>query len=116
MGLLKKENICISEAYTDSQGNEKKLWKTIGEIVTFSGNDGPFQKVKLWGSSGFVDCSVFEQDKKDAPAPQQGGYQQQAPQQPHMNQAAQQQYSQQAPQEGYDPQQPPQTYGQKPPF
>jgi hypothetical protein len=74
MGLIKKENICISEEYTDRSGNQKKLWKTIGEIVTFEGDNGQYQKIKLWGAGGFVDASVFDQEKKQAVHNQ--GYQQ----------------------------------------
>lgn len=86
MGFIKKENICISDEYTDGQGNIKKLWKTIGEIATFSGDNGEFQKIKLWGSGGFTEASVF--------APKEDN-QQQAPQQQNNNQRPQQQAPQQ---------------------
>lgn len=94
MSFIKKENICIGDEYTDSQGNEKKAWKTIGEIVTMNGNDGPYQFIKLWGPGGFTEAKVF--------APRDDG-QQQAPQQ----QGGYQQPQQQPPQQNY--QQPPQT-------
>lgn len=64
MSLIKKENICIAEEYTDRQGQNKKLWKTIGEIVTIQGNDGPYQIVKLWGPGGFVDAKVYPQESR----------------------------------------------------
>ncbi len=101
MALIKKENICICEEYTDGQGSPKKLWRTIGELVTFDGANGQFQKVKLWGPGGFQDASVLEprdnaQQAQQQQPPQQQGYQQQAPQQ--------------QPQQGYG--QPPQGYQQ----
>jgi hypothetical protein len=39
--ILKKENITIViREYTDGQGNNKKVYKTIGELVTWQGDDG----------------------------------------------------------------------------
>lgn len=84
MAFIKKENICISDEYTDGQGNIKKLWKTIGEIATFSGDNGEFQKIKLWGPGGFTEASVLpprEDNQQQQAQQQQQGYQQQAPQQ-----------------------------------
>ena len=79
MAFIKKENICICEEYTDGQGQPKKLWRTIGEISTLEGQNGVFQKIKLWGPGGFQECSVLEprDNTQAAPPPQQqGGYQQ----------------------------------------
>lgn len=88
MPFVKKENICIADTYTDGQGNEKKSWKTIGEIVSMTGNDGPYQFIKLWGPGGFTEAKVFAPREDNNAAPQQQqGYQQQPPQQ--------------APQQGY---------------
>tara|TARA_R110002050_G_C8722659_1_gene496536 strand:+ start:193 stop:504 length:312 start_codon:yes stop_codon:yes gene_type:complete len=92
--FVKKENLTISiGTYKDQQGNEKKQWKTIGEIITMNGDDGhPYQFFKLWGAGGIVEGKVFEQQENNNQAPQQapqGGYQQ-VPQQ-------------QAPQQGYQP-------------
>jgi len=100
MSFIKKENICIADTYV-SNGEEKKSWKTIGEIVTMQGNDGPYQFIKLWGPGGFVEAKVFEPRDNNQQAPQQqGGYQQQPQQAPQYSQqqAAPQQ---QAPQGGY---------------
>ena len=97
--FVKKENLTISiGTYKDSQGNDKKQWKTIGEIITMNGDDGqPYQFFKLWGAGGVTEGKVFEQQDN------QGG-QQQAPQQQQYQQQPQQQQSQ-APQ-GYQPGQP----------
>ncbi len=104
MSFIKKENLTIVIGeYQDSQGNAKKQYKTIGELITMQGNDGPYQFFKLWGPTGVMEGKVFEQQDKNADqAQQQQGYQQ--PQQ-------------QAPQQGYgQPQQQQQTpnYQQQP--
>ena len=97
MAFIKKENICICEEYTDGQGQPKKLWRTIGEISTLEGQNGVFQKIKLWGPGGFQECSVLEpRDNSQAAPPQQGGYNQQAP-----HQQQEPQNYQQPPQGGY---------------
>ena len=82
--VTKKENMTISiREYTDGQGQLKKVWKTIGELITW--DDGK-QSFELWGPTGSTKGNVFEQDnqtqggQQQAPQ-QQGGYQQQAPQQ-----------------------------------
>ena len=108
--FVKKENLTISiGTYKDQQGNEKKQWKTIGEIITMNGDDGqPYQFFKLWGAGGIVEGKVFEQQENNNQAPQQApqqqnnGYQQQ--QQPQQNQQQpvppqpqQQQYNPNAP-------------------
>lgn len=63
MALVKKENICIAEEYT-SQGQVKKKWHRIGEIVTFSDDQGgTYQKVTLVGPHGVTNASVFEQNE-----------------------------------------------------
>ena len=90
MSFVKKENICIGDTYTDSQGTEKKAWKTIGEIITMNGSDGPYQFIKLWGPDGFTEAKVFAPREDN----QQSAQQQQAPRQ-----------NQQAPQQNYQPQQ-----------
>jgi len=98
--LIKKENLTISIGeYQDQQGNTKKQWKTIGEIITMNGDDGqPYQFFKLWGPGGVVEGKVFEQQDKQAA--QKGGYQQQPTQQHH---AAQNNF-QQPQQGGFSPQ------------
>lgn len=95
MGFIKKENICISEERSDGNG---KAWKTIGEIVTMSGNDGQYQFVKLWGPGGIVQASVFPPKEDNQQQGQQQGQQQQAPQQ-QQQPNYQQQPQQQAPQQ-----------------
>ena len=89
--VLKKQNLTIAiREYQDNQGQTKKVWKTIGEIITW--DDGK-QSFELWGAGGYVKGSVFEQDNNSGQAPQQpqqGGYQQ-APQQQYAQQPQQNQ-------------------------
>jgi hypothetical protein len=89
--VIKRENMTISiREYTDNQGQQKKVWKTIGELVTW--DDGK-QSFEMWGAGGSTKGSVFEQTERNdqnnnqqqnnqqQPQQQQGGYQQQQPQQ-----------------------------------
>ena len=109
--VQKKENLTISiREYTDGQGQTKKVWKTIGELITW--DDGK-QSFEMWGPTGATKGSVFEQND-------QGGQSQQQPQQGYQQPQQPQQYSQapqQAPQQqgGQQPnfQQPKQGYQQK---
>ena len=92
-----KENLTIAiREYTDNQGQTKKVWKTIGELITWDDGKKSFE---LWGPTGSQKGSVFEQNdnNNNQPHVQQGGYQ---------NQPAQQNYNQnqpQPPQGGYVP-------------
>ena len=103
MSFIKKENLTIViEKYQDAQGNEKNKYKTIGELVTMQGNDGPYQFFKLWGAGGVVEGKVFSQDDNNQTQPQQAPHQQFQPAQ----QAGFQQPAQTQPQGQpiYDPQ------------
>lgn len=104
--FIKKENLTISVGeYQDQQGNTKKQWRTIGELVTMQGDDGnPYQFFKLWGAGGVVEGKVFEQS--DSQQGQQQNNQQQGFNQQH-NQGFQQQQNQgfQQQQGGFAPQQ-----------
>ena len=84
--VIKKENMTIAiREYKDNQGNTKKVWKTIGELITW--DDGK-QSFETWGPAGSTKGSVFEQSEQQGgqqQAPQQN-YQQQAPQQPQQQQ------------------------------
>ena len=66
MALVKKENISVAyEKYTDKTGQEKTAWKTIGEVLTFSKEDGTYSKmVKLYSMPG-ASISLFEQKPKE---------------------------------------------------
>ena len=88
--FIKKENLTISVGeYQDAQGNTKKQWRTIGELVTLQGDDGkPYQFFKVWGPGGVVEGKVFEQNDN-----QQG--QQQSNQQQGFNQQQNQGFQQQ---------------------
>lgn len=75
--VLKKENLTIAiREYTNGQGETKKVWKTIGELITW--DDGK-QSFEMWGPTGATKGSVFSQDDNSNQS-QQGGYQQSAPQ------------------------------------
>ena len=77
--FVKKENLTISIGeYEKRDGQTKKQWRTIGEIISMIGDDGqPYQFFKLWGAGGVVEGKVFEQqDNNQQQAPQQQGYQQ----------------------------------------
>tara|TARA_R110000751_G_scaffold81450_1_gene164424 strand:- start:309 stop:620 length:312 start_codon:yes stop_codon:yes gene_type:complete len=79
-----KENLTIAiREYTDNQGQTKKVWKTIGELITWDDGKKSFE---LWGPTGSQKGSVFEQNdnsnnQQQAPQQQNNGYQQQQPQQ-----------------------------------
>ena len=83
--FVKKENLTISvgEYIDKNTGKKKQQYKTIGELVTMQGDDGPFQFFKLWGAGGVIEGKVFEQQDRNQQAPQQqvqqqnGGVQQQ---------------------------------------
>ena len=77
-----KENMTISiREYTDNQGQQKKVWKTIGELITWDDGSKSFE---LWGPTGSTKGNVFAKDdnnQQQAPQ-QQGGFQQQNQQAP----------------------------------
>jgi single-stranded DNA-binding protein len=82
-----KENMTIAiREYTDNQGQQKKVWKTIGELITWDDGSKSFE---LWGPTGSTKGNVFAKDDNNQQNNQQqvnqGGYaqnnQQQAPQQ-----------------------------------
>ncbi len=93
--LIKKENITIVIGeYTNQQGQSKKQFRTIGELITMQGDDGvPYQFGKLWGASGVTEIKVYPQDENRQqmqPQPQQN-YQQQQPNGGYANQPQQNQ-------------------------
>ena len=79
--LVKKENITIvTGAYNDAQGNEKKRYKTIAELITMRGDDGnEYQFGEIWGPHGVTKFNVYSQD--DNNQQQQNNNQQQGQQQ-----------------------------------
>lgn len=100
--VAKKQNMTIAiREYTDNHGQTKKVWKTIGELITW--DDGS-QSFETWGPTGSVAGQVF--DKQDNQ--QQQGQQQQYNQQPQQQQYQGQQQGGFAPQQGqggFQPQQ-----------
>ena len=89
--VISKQNMVISiREYQDNQGKQKKVYKTIGELVTFQGDDGSqYQAFEMWGAGGLVKGNIYEQKERDQQGQQQGqqpqqnkgGFQQQPPQQ-----------------------------------
>tara|TARA_R110002020_G_scaffold248376_1_gene462367 strand:- start:4899 stop:5210 length:312 start_codon:yes stop_codon:yes gene_type:complete len=79
-----KENMTIAiREYTDNQGQQKKVWKTIGELITWDDGSKSFE---LWGPTGSTKGNVFAKDDSNQQnnqqqKGQQGGYQQQNNQQ-----------------------------------
>ena len=79
--VANKENMTISiREYQDGQGQTKKVWKTIGELITW--DDGS-KSYELWGPTGSTRGNVFakddnnQQQNQQQPQQQQGGYQSQ---------------------------------------
>ena len=64
--INKRQNIVVVFDTYQKDGKEKKVWKTIGEIVTFQGEDGEFSKVNLYTMPG-ANISLFEQKPKEDP-------------------------------------------------
>ena len=82
-----KENMTISiREYTDNQGNQKKVWKTIGELITWDDGSKSFE---LWGPTGSTKGNVFA--KEDNNQQQQQNNQQQQGYQQNNQQGFQQQ-------------------------
>ena len=101
--LIKKENITIvTGTFTDNQGNEKKRYKTIAELITMKGDDGSeYQFGEIWGPHGVTKFNVYAQEDKSNNQGQQqnqGGQGQQQNQGGFQNQQ-QGNYINQAPQQ-----------------
>ena len=71
--FIKKERLTIiTGQYTGQDGQQKNEYKTIGELITMQGNDGPYQFFKLWGPGGVTEGKVFEERQaQQAMQPQQ---------------------------------------------
>jgi len=99
--VIKRENLTIVTGEYQQDGQTKKRYRTIGELVTFQNDDQSISQFgEMWGPTGSTKFNVYEQqDRSQAAATQaqaapQHGYGQPAPQQ------TQQQY-QQPPQQNY---------------
>jgi len=89
--FIKKQNLTISTGEYQKDGQTKKEWRTIGELITMKGDDGSeYQFFKMWGAGGVVEGKVFEQQERQQSAQNN----QQAPQQ-RQQAPNQQQYQQQ---------------------
>ena len=56
---MKRQFICAVET-----NGEKKFYNRIGEVLTFDGNNGVYQKIKLYHIPGTM-FSVFEDKPKN---------------------------------------------------
>lgn len=102
--LIKKENLTIViGTYNDSQGNEKKRYKTIAELITMRGDDGnEYQFGEMWGPHGVTKFNVYSQD--DNNNQQQNNNQQNSQQQNNNQQGGFTQQGQQQNQGGFSQQ------------
>lgn len=91
--LIKKENITIvTGTYNDAQGNEKKRYKTIAELITMQGDDGSqYQFGEMWGPHGVTKFNVYAQDENSNQQQNNNQGQQQQQQGGYSNQGQQQQ-------------------------
>lgn len=94
--FIKKENLTISIGEYEKDGQSKKQWRTIGELVSMIGDDGSaYQFFKLWGASGVVEGKVFEQQEQTNNSNQGGFNQPTQQQQPQQNNVGYQRNQQQ---------------------
>jgi len=92
-----KENMTISiREYTDNNGQAKKVWKTIGELITWDDGSKSFE---LWGPTGSTKGNVFSKEDNNQQAAPQQNQQQGSYQQPQGNQSS---FQQQPPQQGFN--------------
>ena len=64
-----KENMTIAiREYTDNQGQQKKVWKTIGELITWDDGSKSFE---VWGPTGSTKGNVFAKDDNNSQQPAQ---------------------------------------------
>ena len=93
-----KENMTIAiREYTDNQGQQKKVWKTIGELITWDDGSKSFE---LWGPTGSTKGNVFAKEDNNQQGQQQNNNQQQNNQQGFQQQGQQGGFSQQGQQQG----------------
>lgn len=71
MNIIKKENLTIVVGeYTNNQGETKKRYRTIGELITGDSGSGAFQFGSIWGPHGETKFNVYAQeDRQQKPAP-----------------------------------------------
>lgn len=79
--VIKRENITITTGEYQKDGQTKKRYRTIGELVTYQNDDGTTTQFgEMRGPTGSTKFNVYEQQDRNAtqPAQQQPrqGYQQ----------------------------------------
>lgn len=106
--VTKRENLTIVTGEYQQDGQTKKRYRTIGELVTYQNDDGTISQFgEMWGPTGSTKFNVYEQTDRSALQPQQLA----APQQQYQQQPAQQQQQQHSQQQAQQQQQ----YEQTPP-
>jgi hypothetical protein len=65
MNVVKKENLCVVvRTYQDKDGQNKNVYKTIGELTTIDdGKGGQFQVGELYHMPGQT-IKIFQQDNQ----------------------------------------------------
>lgn len=82
--VVKRENIVIVIGEYQKDGQPKKKYRAIGEIVTYQNDDGSVSQFgEMWGPTGCTEFSVYEQQDRQQSTQNQQAYQQpyQQPQQ-----------------------------------
>lgn len=68
---MKKYNICTGRAYKDRDGNDKKAWRTVGQLTRWEATQDKPESFSLemymWPDTRY---SVFEEKPREAQAPQ----------------------------------------------
>jgi len=62
--LIKKQNVVATVGAYEKDGEKKKLYRTIGEIVTMEGDDGQFQFMTLF-QNPHTKISIWDPKEKD---------------------------------------------------
>jgi hypothetical protein len=67
---MKRFNTCTARTYKDREGNDKKAWRTVGQLVQWPEKDGKPEsysnELHMWPDTRF---SVFEErDREQKPS------------------------------------------------
>lgn len=63
--VIKRSNLVVPLREYEVNGETKKVWRSIGELTLFSGDNGDnYAKAELYHMPG-VSISVFDQKEKD---------------------------------------------------
>ena len=62
--LIKKQNVVATVGAYEKDGEKKKMYRTIGEIVTMQGDDGQYQFMTLFHIP-HTKISIWDPKEKD---------------------------------------------------